>query len=542
MAQLIFFLALLLSGFVMATPSGLPKGSIKVCVYYDKPESSYKFGKLYSIATENLLGHFVEVKAESRVIQSYRKSDINSCDRVIYIGSHYGAKVPTSFYDDVASTSKAVLWFNYKIYEMQKHLKDEKFVARTGFKFKQLIQFTDVASDSNQEPGFFRHFWYKGQKFSKLSLYSKPERKAIAAPEIALVEKVDAEVLSEAEHNKTKEKTPYILRKNNFYFVGDIPYAFLHESDRYLITTDILFDFLNLPPRETTKKALVRIEDVHPEYDLNLLYQTVGFFKNRDLPFAISVIPLAADPYKYLKGKVLQTPMDKKPEFIKALKYAENGGASIILHGYKHQIGNELNCDTGASGDDYEFWDGCNVTPVTVNGKEADRNWVLDRLTKGRALIEKTGFKVAGWVPPHYEASALAYKIFAEFFPVTVQRVRYIPVEVNPYTDKTNWIGQFFPYTIYKDYYGQFIIPENLGNVRVPLLNDIMDNNMRSPEQIVESIRLNSVIRDSWASFFWHPQLIAVHKDGAGIQSIQKIVDEIQAQGYEFVDLKNFEK
>jgi uncharacterized protein YdaL len=144
MAQLILFISLLLPSLVLATPSGLPEGSMKVCVYYDKPTEDYKFGLLYAIATQNLLGHFVEVAPDLRVAQKYKKGDINSCNRVVYIGSHYSAPLSKSFYEDVAATSKAILWFNYKIYEMQTHLQ-EKFVEKTGFRFQQLVQFSDEA-------------------------------------------------------------------------------------------------------------------------------------------------------------------------------------------------------------------------------------------------------------------------------------------------------------------------------------------------------------------------------------------------------------
>ncbi|MNT42285.1 hypothetical protein D3C72_1787020 [compost metagenome] len=54
-----------------------------------------------------------------------------------------------------------------------------------------------------------------------------------------------SEVLAEVKHSGTKEMIPYILRSHNHYYVADVPLAYIYDSDRYRIFTDLLGDILN---------------------------------------------------------------------------------------------------------------------------------------------------------------------------------------------------------------------------------------------------------------------------------------------------------
>jgi len=51
----------------------------------------------------------------------------------------------------------------------------------------------------------------------------------------------------------------------------------------------------------------------------------------------------------------------------------------------------------------------------------------------------------------------------------------------------------------------------------------------------VQSMRLTKVVRDSWASFFWHPLLLNTPGEK---ERLETMIDEIRASGYEFVSLK----
>ena len=101
--------------------------------------------------------------------------------------------------------------------------------------------------------------------------------------------------------------------------------------------------------------------------------------------------------------------------------------------------------------------------------------------------------------------------------------------------------GQFFPYELWGDAYGQRIIPENVGNVQ-PFLSEQVSAT-RSVDDMLATMRRNSVLRDSWASMFLHALLLGTKPEGGLAQSpgdtseLERLLAGAKALGYEFVDL-----
>ena len=80
-----------------------------------------------------------------------------------------------------------------------------------------------------------------------------------------------------------------------------------------------------------------------------------------------------------------------------------------------------------------------------------------------------------------------------------------------------------------RDVYGQKILPENLGNIEPtrwpdPVLGPFP---IRLPADIVRSASRNLVVRDAWASFFFHPFLSSSY--------LADTVAGIKSLGYQFV-------
>ncbi|UCC67079.1 MAG: DUF2334 domain-containing protein, partial [Armatimonadota bacterium] len=116
-------------------------------------------------------------------------------------------------------------------------------------------------------------------------------------------------------------------------------------------------------------------------------------------------------------------------------------------------------------------------------------------------------------------------------FPLTIQRVLYFDLRVpasgfKGNGDPTYFGGQFFPYVIGKDIYGQKIAPENLGSYEPDPWEGYR---MWLVEDILRSAEKNAALRDAWASFYFHPFY--------ELTALQEIVEGIEALGFTFVPL-----
>jgi uncharacterized protein YdaL len=141
-------------------------------------------------------------------------------------------------------------------------------------------------------------------------------------------------------------------------------------------------------------------------------------------------------------------------------------GGSIVMHGYTHQYDSTPNLLTAVSGSDYEFWYAVQNRPVDEDSVQ----WAEDRMTNGLLEFTANGYKIVGWAAPQYQVSPKAAAATAATFPTTFQRAVYYTA-TNPQlgTGAANQdfsAGQFFLYIINSDYYGQRIIPENLGSIQ----------------------------------------------------------------------------
>ncbi len=430
--------------------------------------------------------------------------------------------------------------------------------------------------DQKRQPGFFRFYTYKGETFEKYGEFSPGSTTNFnAAFEITLLNVLspvaNQNVLSWALHSSTGEKAPYLLRNGNHWFMGDSPFVFLNESDRYLIFADLLFDLVNEQPRYTGKRpALVRFEDIHAQLPDSQLYGMLDVFKRQQVPFGVSLIPIFSDPL----GAIFQDPaqryvkMTDRPKFIEYLKTAVANRGSIIWHGVTHQYGQIKNPFNGVSGDDFEFWDRQRNGPIREDSPE----YVVGRLQEGADLIQQAGLKATSWLTPHYEASPLDYKIFGQLFLWNVGRVIYFPFQSSQsltlpmnltfdfsgtesnalrlpffadlkvsYAQELQPAGQIFPYEIYGDVFGQRLIPEDVGNVQ-PFLSEQVVKTV-TVDDMVRIMRRNRVIRDAWGSFFIHGVLLSLRGDGGladfpgDTRELERLFSSAKDMGYEFVDL-----
>lgn len=565
-------------------PSARPDaGPLCAGLYYDHTIVSGKrhtVGQVHSILLQNLIGHFPAWTPRPRPVEDYRKGDLHECPVNFYFGTYYDNKLPRDFLDDARETTSTVVWMGYNSWQL-----GETYLNKlAGISFAGLSKLDHAKQDAGGFPGFYRMNRYHGEVFTKFAGWNPLDPKhLLAAWELNLFKVVDpaiAQVVATAEHSTDfspeNHSRPWAIRSGvRRWFLAESPFAFMEEDDRYLIMADLLFDMLGEPPRrpDGPRPAFIRIEDVTPAMEPWLVREITRALREEKVPFALSTIPVFTDPLSSVSEIVEESfvSLTSRPTMAALLRENVRQGASVIFHGVTHQSGRERNPFSGCSGDDFEFWDRTRNQPVQNDSP----GFVIKRLETGLKILHDSGLRPVAWLTPHYQASPLDYVLFGQLFQWNVGRVIYFPSRVvrppqfppelrmdGPHVGRDGARldlardvsvevaggmlpnGQFFPWEIYRDAYGQRIIPENLGNLQPYLNHQVLKS--RTVDQILSSARRNLVLRDAWASFFVHPLMIlAQGASGTGrfagdTTQIRRLVREIKAMGYEFIDLREW--
>ena len=425
-----------------------------------------------------LMGHF-SVDFKIKGLNNYTSGEMNNFDFTFFVGYSKQCEPPDRFLRDVNSTQKQLIWLNTgfdrycKLYDARK---------RFGISFVTL----DTVSN-------FDIIKARNRTFTK----GEPNLNIIS-----VVNGRQAEVLATASSTSTHRESPYIVRSGNFMYVADSPFASATETDRYILFADMLHDILG-EQHEENHRALLRIEDVDVFESPGKLRDIADVLSSRHIPFLVGIIPFFNDPESSTRVS-----MSDKPEFIDAVHYMIAHGATIVMHGVTHQY-------RGVTATDYEFWDGSIDRPIKSDTKE----YVEKRLKTGLDECWKNGIYPLVWETPHYAASQLDYSVFGSFFSTAMEQRMVI--------DDINY-GQYFPYIIERDLYGQRIIPEDLGYI--PL-----DDNPKVEEAAVQDLlkgaKAQLAVRDGFASAFIHAFV--------DIKFLEEYVDGVLDLGYTFMDVKN---
>ncbi|NIF45631.1 DUF2334 domain-containing protein, partial [Burkholderia sp. Tr-862] len=308
-------------------------------------------------------------------------------------------------------------------------------------------------------------------------------------------------------------------------------------TDRYLVICDILHDILqtNAP---VNHRALVRLEDLDAYTTTSSMTTLTDYLYSKTIPFTMATIPVYTDPNGYYNGGVPETIHLAQATGLKsALNYALLRGGSIVMHGYTHQYDSTPNLLTAVSGSDYEFWYAVQNRPVDEDSVQ----WAQGRMTDGLSEFTLNGYKVVGWAAPQYQMSPNASAATVQTFPTTFQRAVYYTA-TNPQlgTGAANQdfsAGQFFPYIINADYYGQRIIPENLGSIQYNICNTDQFSCISYPwQQLVTNAQYGLAVRDGFASFFFHPYWLEPDLGLPAYQDFQSLITGITNLGYTWAD------
>ena len=542
-------------------------------VFYDDDGG---FGRTSALMLLNLLGHFPEYQQVIGPIESYEGGDIERCEATFYLGTEYDNELPNNFLEDFKNADMPVVWMGYNFWKLGEHFNEVFGFQNYSF---DSIDYTNL--DSDGMPSFFKNVNYKGETFFKYNVWDSENPETVIAPDEMTILRnqihSDVEIMAEAEHSFTHEIVPWTIRARgrnvNKFFVAEVPFSHIHEADRYLVLADLLFDFLQQSPRHNAKYAVVRLDEIHPFYDRNILQEAISILHDHDIQPTISLIPHFADPLYGVSGHmgVPLIRMEEDADFTADIERYISEGGVVLWNGVTHQYGETQNPYSAISGDDLEFWNSVTDSPLAE-----DSVWyVLDRLDDGFISLKLSGIEPQVWVTPNDQASSLDNLIFGQTFGWLLGRGFYFdfvatnfnlaessislaykpedPQDAQNNKNRRNHFSslavtttgehfnQFYPYEIYGDIYFSRVIPENLGNVQ-PFVTDQVSE-IQTVDTILANAKRNLVLRDIWASLFYHPFLLDPDINPVNAskpKDLEKLVMGIKALGYEFINVNDF--
>ncbi|MFJ8823349.1 DUF2334 domain-containing protein [Streptomyces sp. NPDC102467] len=508
----------------MAAPAAAA-ASPTTLVLYDTAGAYGHLGELYAMAAANLAGHFGDVT--TKPVKEYTAGLAGSYGAVIYIGSTYYCcttpdDIPAAFYRDVSTTATPVIWMGANIWNMANSVGVAQFTQKYGW------DPTTSYYEDGGSVGTVTQVTYKNQTLTRK--IPAGQDAGVLRPHILTGTGHPAVAqLAEGLDSSNGHTFGWAVRSSNLTYIGEIPFAYVSESDRVIVIEDLLFDAL-APTTPERHRALLRLEDISPDSDPAELRTMADYLYSQHIPYGINVIPVYKDPNGTYNNGVAQTvTLAQRPDVVSALKYMLARGAVLMNHGYTHQYEAAANPYSGVSADDFEFYRAHvdAADNVVYDGPVAEDStaWTQGRVAGSLAEFNAAGLpKPTLWTTPHYAASAADYKVFAINYAARLERSLYFSGTLGGNSAGPNvFIGQFFPYTV-KDVYGTKVLPENIGNYEPDPFNN---HPPRLPADLIAAAKANLAVRDGVASFFYHPYLPT--------QPLKETVDGIKALGYTFV-------
>ncbi|CAG7632098.1 DUF2334 domain-containing protein [Paenibacillus allorhizosphaerae] len=293
------------------------------------------------------------------------------------------------------------------------------------------------------------------------------------------------------------------------------------------------------------KFAMMRLEDIGPggQYgsleQLGKLRAVLEYLQDEQANYHLAVIPRWIDIPK--DGPRYDVRLDDPDNpyaasFRRVLHEAVDGGATLGMHGYTHQVG-DVRRDDGhqESGIGNEF----NVDGLkeTKKAEFAER-----RVKEGLAIFTNIGLKPQFWEAPHYHTTAEQDRMFRSYFGLHYQA----DVQANRNAPAAQYAGGR------NNGYGA----STLGAAYVPTPLDYIPSN-KDEKMILDRMGKTGMV----TSFFFHPFLEfkymekvtdsdgePVLRDGipeyryasSGKSLLHKLVAGLKAKGYAFYSIQDY--
>lgn len=531
------------------TRYGRPGGP-STLVLYDDRSGEPEEAEMYAIAAANLATHFGE--AAIVTIDAYTDGLMAAHDAAIFLGTDHQSVLPQELLDDVRVGATPVLWIGENAEHLEEGASPDggSFAAQYGWEPNNPVR---VVNDRVQ------HVSYKDQVLMRVptgmaDLYAPRIVNAEAVEVLALgvcavptrgpdavpVGGTGTCVGDEPADPLLDGGVPWVIRSGNLTYMTDLPLNYIDRSQDYLVFADLYYELLDSDVAPV-RQAAVRVEDVGPQADPEDLRSVADYLSGEGVPFQVAVIPVMIDRTPSGRDWVGLTLLDS-PRVVEALTYMQERGGTLVQHGTTHQYGAGDNPYSGRSGEDYEFygygcsrvaappfeWEPCAMDSWVRKSGPVARDSVSDhraRIEQGRQIMIDAGLGEPGvFVTPHYTASPNAYTAIRKVYPARYEQTEYYAGMISGgQTSAAHSYGQVFPYSV-QDVYGGTVYPENLQNVTEHGQNN---HPPRPPQVLLDRARGNLVVRESIASFYFHPFLDLAYLD--------ELVTGIRELGYEFV-------
>ncbi|MDZ4992760.1 DUF2334 domain-containing protein [Clostridium perfringens] len=442
----------------------------KVLVLYDK-ETIFSLDYNILNSVSELLGAYGNKKVETMNIHDYKKDDVNNYNYVMVISIDGNI--------ENMELNKDLNDYKGKIYFIGTGL--EKYMDLKKYNLEYIVKNLNIESVNYNRDDFKNHDETKKFYISK---------------------NIDSVIINPKEIDKVysyvsdgREQYPNIWVKGNLYHMSLLP----DETMNLFMLADSLNDFFQIN-REGTPKIFVRIEDVHLFRDTNELREMADYLYGEGIPFIIALIPI----YKNLKtGHV--TKLSDMPEFVDTIKYMQDRGGSVILHGYDHGGFKDANDE------EFEFWDGENNSPVTWDLS----TYIHDNM--GEAIKEciKNGIYPLGFEAPHYGMDSKGYKEIKKYFSTYVGQYQ---------SSDDNFTTTAYPYILNNTECFNMLIPENLEYVDPS--DEMWFNNLKKNYDTL------NIVRAPVGGFFYHSFV--------GMDDLKKIINFLKSNNVEFLNMKDY--
>ena len=219
---------------------GDPRKNAKTLVLYDSTGAFAQEAEGYGITAANLATHFGTVNAIKAV--DYTSHLMDGFDAVIYVGSTYDEPLPAAFLRDVVRGTTPVVWAGMNVWQLAGDTGSNE-AQRFQDKYGWRADASPLTSDNKVVAVEYKHHlldrdWRNTDEILVPNLVDKDKVKVLAK---AICGEPSHPVRCRGLGSDSATSMPWAIRSANLTYVGEVPFDYVAEQDRYLIFADLLY-------------------------------------------------------------------------------------------------------------------------------------------------------------------------------------------------------------------------------------------------------------------------------------------------------------